>query len=230
MTPDPASRPGTAHSPLPIPMAHGLPPAPEDTAALARRVRDLLVPYDLVIVPGLHDSGPLHWQSRWQSLLPSHRVRQADWDHPTYDAWARGLERTLVQCHRPVIFAAHSLGAVLVARWGAQQTRIPVAGAFLVAPADLHGPRARQVPGLVRDFAPPAPTPLPFATRLIASGNDEWLSPARARAFATGWGARLLSAGAQGHLGNSSAVGAWAQGLRWLAEFIETLPPTHTAP
>ncbi|PYD59906.1 hydrolase [Novacetimonas maltaceti] len=197
---------------------------------LVRRVRDLLSPHDLVIVPGLHDSGPRHWQSRWHALLPSRRVRQVDWDHPTYDTWVQGLERTLAHCRRPVVFAAHSLGSILVARWAMQQARIPVAGAFLVAPADLHGPRARQVPGLLHHFAPAALAPLPFGARVVASSDDEWLSASRARDLAAGWGARLLVAGAHGHLGNASAVGAWEQGLRWMAEFLETLPSTRTAP
>ncbi|MCE2578657.1 alpha/beta hydrolase [Komagataeibacter sp. FNDCR1] len=230
MTFNASLRPGAAHVPAPAMMGQDFPTSPDETAALVQRVRDLLVPYDLVIVPGLHDSGPQHWQSRWHALLPSRRVRQADWDHPTYDMWAQGLERTLAHCRRPVVFAAHSLGAILVARRMRARAHVPVAGALLVAPADLHGPRAQQVPGLLRHFAPPALAPLPFATRVIASSDDEWLSPARARDLAAGWGARLLTAGAHGHLGNASTVGAWEQGLRWLAEFLETLSSTHTAP
>ncbi|WP_239021381.1 RBBP9/YdeN family alpha/beta hydrolase [Novacetimonas cocois] len=200
-----------------------------DIAASARNLRGLLAPYDLVIVPGLHDSGPRHWQSHWHALLPSRRVRQADWDRPRWDMWVTGLERTLAHCHRPVVFVAHSLGAVLVARWGQQQTRVRVAGALLVAPADLRGPRARQVPAL-RDFAFPSSSPLPFPARIIASTNDEWLSPRRAGAFAAAWDAPLITAGRLGHIGNTSPVGTWAQGLDWFRDFLATLPPPGDVP
>ncbi|MBV1833909.1 RBBP9/YdeN family alpha/beta hydrolase [Novacetimonas pomaceti] len=199
-----------------------------DVAASARHLRGLLAPYDLVIVPGLHDSGPRHWQSHWHALLPSRRVRQADWDQPRWDMWVTGLERTLAHCHRPVVFVAHSLGAVLVARWGQQQTRVRVAGALLVAPADLRGPRARQVPAL-RDFAFPSPSPLPFPARIIASTDDEWLSPHRAGTFTAAWGAPLIGAGRLGHIGNMSPLGAWAQGLDWFRDFLATLPPPGDA-
>ena len=35
---------------------------------------------DILIVPGLHDSEPDHWQSRWQQKLSTaRRVAQQDW-------------------------------------------------------------------------------------------------------------------------------------------------------
>lgn len=34
----------------------------------------------ILIVPGLFDSGPDHWQSHWQRALPTaERVEQSDW-------------------------------------------------------------------------------------------------------------------------------------------------------
>lgn len=36
-----------------------------------------------LILPGYGDSGPAHWQSRWEAADPAfHRVRQADWKSP----------------------------------------------------------------------------------------------------------------------------------------------------
>ncbi|RVB59940.1 alpha/beta hydrolase, partial [Mesorhizobium sp. M7A.F.Ca.CA.002.04.1.1] len=43
------------------------------------KVRDA----DILIVPGYTNSGPDHWQSRWQSKLSTaRRVEQAEWSKP----------------------------------------------------------------------------------------------------------------------------------------------------
>ena len=45
--------------------------------------------YRVLIVPGLHNSGPEHWQSRWQRLYPQfERVEQDDWNLPDLAAWS----------------------------------------------------------------------------------------------------------------------------------------------
>jgi hypothetical protein len=37
--------------------------------------------FRVLIAPGLHNSGPDHWQSRWQRLFPAfERVQQDDWE------------------------------------------------------------------------------------------------------------------------------------------------------
>ena len=37
----------------------------------------------IVILPGLYDSGPEHWQSHWERTLPAIvRVAQRDWETP----------------------------------------------------------------------------------------------------------------------------------------------------
>ena len=50
--------------------------------------------YRVLIVPGLHNSGPGHWQSRWQRLYPQfERVEQDDWEKPDLAAWSARLDR-----------------------------------------------------------------------------------------------------------------------------------------
>ncbi|AXY23916.1 Alpha/beta hydrolase family protein (plasmid) [Komagataeibacter saccharivorans] len=204
-------------------VAHG----GHDTGRLIGQLRTLLAPYDVVIVPGLHNSAARHWQSRWQDLLDARRVAQDDWDHPGYESWVRGLEHTLSTCTRPVILIAHSLGSILVARWAAAQAgRTKVAGAFLVAPADIESPRAMAVEGM-QDFLPLPEQPLPFPARIVASGDDEWLSSARARYLATKWHVPLLDAGQRGHIGNDAPLGIWPQGLAWLADLVHAIPAGH---
>ena len=37
----------------------------------------------MLVLPGIGDSGPQHWQTRWEARNPAfRRVIQCDWDHP----------------------------------------------------------------------------------------------------------------------------------------------------
>ncbi|WP_342629589.1 alpha/beta hydrolase [Nguyenibacter vanlangensis] len=186
-----------------------------------------LSPFDIVIVPGLDGSGPDHWQSRWEGFLSRrsiavHRVVQIDWEKPTYRAWRSGLRATLAKCSRPTILIAHSLGAVLVARWASERSNGPVSGAFLVAPADVERHRGADA-GRVADFAPLPSARLPFPSVLVASRNDEWLTIHRARTMARRWGSTMLDAGKLGHIGNISGVGLWPDGLSALGDLALSL-------
>ena len=50
----------------------------------------------LLIVPGLQDSGPAHWQSWLQGQYrDSLRVRQRNWGEPDLDRWAARIATTL---------------------------------------------------------------------------------------------------------------------------------------
>ncbi|ACI50656.1 protein of unknown function DUF1234 [Gluconacetobacter diazotrophicus PA1 5] len=188
----------------------------------------LLSAFEIVIVPGLHGSCPDHWQSRWENALrlqgvTVRRVIQRDWANPTYQAWSNGLRHALQACRRPAILVAHSLGAVLVARRASEHRLGRAVGALLVAPADVEhyaGPDARRVTG----FAPLPGVRLPLPSILVASRNDEWLSPARAATLATRWGSTLIDAGRIGHIGSASGVGLWPDGLSALLQLAHALP------
>ncbi|MBB2200610.1 alpha/beta hydrolase [Gluconacetobacter tumulisoli] len=190
--------------------------------------------FEIVIVPGLYGSGPDHWQSRWEAFLHRQgvtvrRVVQRNWANPTYRAWGNGLRHAMRACRRPAILVAHSLGAVLVARRASEHRLGIAAGALLVAPADVEqhaGPDACRVGG----FAPLPVTPLPFPSLLIASRNDEWLSPARADALAARWGSTLVDAGRIGHIGSASDIGLWPDGLSALLQLARSLPIPRDGP
>ncbi|MFT8421447.1 MAG: alpha/beta hydrolase [Gluconacetobacter sp.] len=194
---------------------------------VAAELIDILSRFEIVVVPGLDGSGPDHWQSRWEHFLPQHgialhRVTQSNWEQPTYLAWCAGLQQTLETCLRPTILAAHSLGAILVARWASERPTERVAGALLVAPADVelyHGPDAKRV----ADFIPLPAGRLPFPSTLVASRNDEWLDMRRARVMAHRWGSTLLDAGQIGHIGNRSGLGLWSAGLSALGDLARSL-------
>lgn len=212
-----------------------MPPyAPDHGTTVENALVQALAGFAIVIVPGLDGSGPRHWQSRWELFLrlrgiTVHRVQQDDWTRPTYPDWKRQLQQTLQACHQPVILVAHSLGAVLSVRMASEHGLDGVAGAFLVAPADIdhhHGPDS----GRIASFGPLPATPLPFPAVLMASQDDEWLSMSRARHLAVQWQATLVNAGAVGHIGNHARVGLWPDGMAALDGLARSLAVQATSP
>ena len=94
-----------------------------------------------------------------------------------------------------------------------------------VAPADVDASPA--IPASLGNFAGVPRTILPFPSVLVASQNDPYITPDRARLFASAWGATLFDAGACGHINVASGFGPWPQGLQILRDFAHTI---QTAP
>lgn len=185
---------------------------------------------DILMVPGWSSSGDGHWQTRWQrSLKTARRVEQADWLHPNREKWIGTLISTIAKTGSdvPVILIAHSLGVVAVAHAAAQMPRGLVAGAFLVAPADVdHARQWPQTNGYFFDnpdhgFAPVPMQRLPFPAVLIASTSDPYCSYQRAETMSLAWGATLVSAGDAGHINSESGHGPWPEGLMRLGWFLK---------
>ena len=173
----------------------------------------------LLIVPGLGGSGPLHWQSRWESSDPRCvRVVQRSWDAPVLADWRDSLERAVLGAAGPVVLVAHSLGAVLVAHWALGGSVTRVAGALLVAPPDVESPE--RVPAVIRHFAPVPRARLPFASIVVASRDDPYACIECARELASAWGARLVDVGERGHINADSNLGLWPEGRALLAELL----------
>ncbi|MFG2910516.1 RBBP9/YdeN family alpha/beta hydrolase [Kitasatospora sp. NPDC048286] len=174
-----------------------------------------------LVLPGYQNSGPEHWQTRWEAAEPEsfRRVEQADWDHPERTDWVARVDAAVAAAaaEGPVVLVAHSLGCVTAAHWAATasaERTAAVRGALLVAPADVD---TAEVPELV-NFRPVALERLPFPAVVVASTDDPWVSAERARAFAAAWGARYVEPGAYGHLNSDSGLGDWPQGRKLLAE------------
>ena len=167
-----------------------------------------------IIVPGWRNSGPGHWQSLWARSLPhAVRVVQDDWERPDPVHWIASVARAVDESPCPALLIAHSLGCLTVARLPIA-LRAKVAGALLVAPADVERPGA---PVALRGFAPIADQPLPFQSVVVASDDDPCCELSRAREFAAAWGSRLVVVPGAGHINTDSGFGAWPQGLKLLA-------------
>ncbi len=176
----------------------------------------------ILILPGLNDSGPAHWQSRWEQRLPdARRVPERDWARPDRAEWVAALDDAVARAGSQVVLVAHSLGCLQVAHWsaaGAPSAGAFVRGALLVAPPD---PEAPDFPAFVTGFAPLPAARLPFPSILVASTNDPYGTWAFAARCAAAWGSRLVNAGAQGHINADSGLGDWDAGLLLLEQLRE---------
>jgi predicted alpha/beta hydrolase family esterase len=170
----------------------------------------------VLILPGLGNSGPEHWQTHWQKKNPAFaRVEQRDWDTPDRDHWIATLDRAIAAQPAPPLLIAHSLACALVAHWADKHGRA-LHGALLVAPADVESDL--HTPPEVRGFAPIPLSRIPGRTIVAASADDPFVDPARAREFAAAWGAKLVEVGKHGHINSASGLGDWPQGRALLAE------------
>jgi predicted alpha/beta hydrolase family esterase len=185
---------------------------------------------DILIVPGWSNSGDDHWQSRWErNLKTARRIDQDDWLNPQKDAWVGRIIAAAAGSARPVVLVAHSLGVPAVAH---AATRMPpglVAGAFLVAPADIENADTWPETGgqnfdiAASGFAPLPLDPLPFPTTLVASSNDPYCSLDRARQFASAWNATFVEAGDLGHINAASGHGPWPEGVLRFGGFLQQI-------
>jgi len=204
-----------------------------------------------VIVPGIWNSDPDHWQSVWEreqqdehgqhSQHDEHdqhdrdhqrhqhqraavRIAPASWSDPDPDDWRAAISVAVADCSDPLVLIAHSLGVLAVADWLATTAEAPalVAGAFLVAPPD---PLGDTFPDEASGFVAPRPVPPAqrVPTRLVVSDDDPYCSADRALVFADAMGADVVRVGALGHVNVASGVGAWPAGRELLRVFEDGL-------
>jgi len=173
---------------------------------------------DVLILSGLWNSGPQHWQTLWQARHPAwRRVQHRDWNNPQQDEWVAELDAAVATCEGAPVLVAHSLGCMLAVHWTQSGSPLRAAGAFLVAPSDVEAP---SYPIDANRFAPVPLAPLPFPSVVVASTNDEFVTRERARAFADAWGSRYLEIGDAGHINADTGYGDWPEGEALLGDFL----------
>jgi uncharacterized protein len=165
---------------------------------------------NVLIVPGWHDSGAGHWQSRWEAAHGYTRVQQHDWERPLRGDWQIQLEEAVLGCTERAVLVAHSLGVILVAAWAAHTRHAHrVKGALIVAPGDVGRDEVRSI---LPSWWPIERQRLPFPSILVVSRNDPRCSFEMASGLAADWGAELVDAGPAGHLNADSNLGDWPAG------------------
>lgn len=163
----------------------------------------------LLVIPGLHDSGPAHWQSWLQSQYrDTRRVQQRDWSDPDLERWAARVTATIEQAGGSSwVAVAHSFGCLALARHLALNPGSPVRAALFVAPAE---PDKFGVAGLLPQQR------LTLPSTLVASDNDPWMTAPSTRRWAERWGSAWLTLGDAGHINAESGFGPLPLARRWV--------------
>jgi predicted alpha/beta hydrolase family esterase len=177
---------------------------------------------DILIAPGLGNSGPEHWQRRWGSRIANARfIEQSDWDEPLLANWVDRIHQEIKMATRPVVLIGHSLAVPAIVHTAQLRLKdTKVRGAFLVSPPDLE---ADSIPAVLHGFRDVPTDPLPFPSMVVASTSDPYVTFERAQGFAADWGAAFQSAGDAGHINAASGHGPWPEGLLMLGELMKRL-------
>jgi predicted alpha/beta hydrolase family esterase len=174
----------------------------------------------LLILPGRNNSGPQHWQSRWQERRPDAlRLEPDSWTAPELDDWMAALNRAVDMCPAPPILVAHSMGCLLSVCWAHRhRPDQSIAGAFLVAP-----PNFKRDGFLSPSFSQVPESPLPYPALVIASTNDPYCPIEVATKLAKGWHAGFVSVGPRGHIATEPGNGDWEEGWHLFEAFAAGL-------
>jgi uncharacterized protein len=124
-----------------------------------------------LILPGLNNSGPAHWQTLWEHQYGFQRVQQRDWSNPDVSAWVKTLDAAIRENSDRVVIIAHSLGCWTVIYWAALHADAMdrVQAALLVAPPDIAS--STVLPKSAMDFSSHQKEKLPFPSILVGSEN-----------------------------------------------------------
>lgn len=175
----------------------------------------------LLVVPGLHDSGPGHWQTWLQAQhCDAVRVRQRDWHAARLECWSSRIDHTLA-LHPGARFVAvaHSFGCLALADHLARRRDSPVLAALLVAPAE---------PDRFGLGSALPPQRLPRSTTMVLSDTDPWMKPASARRWAQRWGCHVVHLGDAGHINVESGHGPLPLAARWVQAVLQRVRQPDT--
>lgn len=176
----------------------------------------------VLIVPGLRDHVPQHWQTLLASQLPRVRsVTPMGRDNLDCLARVKAIEAAAAQIDGPIIVVAHSGGVISLVHW-ARLTRRAVRGALLARPADFDQPLPEGYPSMEAleegGWLPVPRNALPFRSIVAASRNDPLARYERVATFARSWGSKLVDLGEVGHLNPASGFGPWPQAVPLIDE------------
>ena len=177
---------------------------------------------DILILPGLGNSGPGHWQVRWAERMSTAAiVEQADWDEPDPDDWTDTIVKAVELAERPVVLVAHSLACIALVQAAPRFAEGKVKGALLVSPPDIEG--NPDVPAEAKAFGNVPRDPLPFPSLLVVSDTDPYCGLESAADFAGAWGSDFHQAGDAGHINVASGHGPWPEGLLMFTRLMQRL-------
>ncbi|MFD5389686.1 RBBP9/YdeN family alpha/beta hydrolase [Streptomyces sp. NPDC056669] len=176
----------------------------------------------IVIVPGLRDHVPDHWQTILANKIENCRsVPPLEKDRLACDAQVAALDGLLSDISGEVVLVAHSAGVLTTVHW-AQRHRRPIRGALLAAPPDFATPlpEGYPTPETLREngWTSTPRTPLPFPSIVAASRNDPLAAFGCVTDLARAWGSRLVDVGPVGHLNPAAGYGEWPPAEEFVRE------------
>jgi uncharacterized protein len=181
-------------------------------------------PVRLLVIPGLNDSGPAHWQTWLHAHFSRHalRVEQDDWANADLARWSQQIEITLARHPRARwVAVAHSFGCLALLRHLLQRevephdaTRVGtgIRSALLVAPAD---------PAKFGVAAKLPQSRLTVPSVLLASETDPWMKLESAVAWSRLWGSQLINLGDAGHINAEAGFGPLPQAKTLVEAMIQ---------
>ena len=173
-------------------------------------------PVKLLMIPGLHDSGPAHWQTWLQGQYARRtvRVEQEDWSAADLAKWAQRIELTLARYPRSSwVAVAHSFGCLALLRFLALGGH-GIQAAVMVAPADPE--KFAAAPKL-----PQARLAIPSV--ILASRTDPWMRFDAVCAWGRVWGSQLVSLGDAGHINADAGFGPLPQAKALVEQMTQRL-------
>jgi len=169
----------------------------------------------VLILAGIGNSGPQHWQSLWEQSAPKfERIQQRDWNNPVCEEWRNALEVAAKRAGSSVVVVAHSLACLVVAHWAAQE-HSPIKAALLVAVPD---PTGLNFPKEAIGFSTTPTKPFSFPSVVVASTDDPYGIIENSSSLAKAWGSQFVNIGACGHINASSGLGEWPEGYELLSQ------------
>jgi predicted alpha/beta hydrolase family esterase len=170
---------------------------------------------NILIIPGLGNSGDGHWQTIWENEFGFTRINQRDWETPEKNDWVDAIQQEVIKYDSAsVILVGHSLACSTIGYWS-QKFPTKIKGALLVAPSDTE---SEVYPAGTTGFKPMPLSKLPFRSTVISSTNDLYVSIERANQFANAWGSKLILLNDAEHINVAAGFGKWRGGLDFLKE------------
>jgi predicted alpha/beta hydrolase family esterase len=172
-----------------------------------------------LIVPGLGNSGPEHWQTFFENSGDNFkRIIQQEWDAPVCNDWVITIDKAVSDYNADsVVLIGHSLGCITIAHWANQFKKL-IKAALLVAPSDVE---AQGYSFPAKGFSPRPTEKINFKTVVVASEDDPWVSLERAKYFADSWGSEFVNIGKAGHINAASGHYEWKEGFKILKNLTD---------
>jgi uncharacterized protein len=173
----------------------------------------------VLLVAGIDNSGPEHWQSLWEAKHPDVvRVMQRDWEHPVCEEWVEALDEAVARATSAPILVGHSLGCLAIGHWAARFCR-PYFAALLVAISDPTGP---AFPSVASGFAS-----IPSALRqhrvaVVSSDDDPYATPSYTDELVAAWDAEHVRLSRCGHINAASGLNDWPAGWALVERWRES--------